>query len=62
MCGTLIMFNVLFASYALAWFFVLCELVISKKFRRLLFVLLVEVFVYCAARENGVRVLHGPSQ
>ena len=61
-CGTLIMFNVLFASYARARFFVLHEFVISKKFHRLLFDLLVEVSVCCVARENGVRVPHSLSQ
>ena len=61
-CGTLIMFNVLFASYALARFFVLREFVISKKFHRLLFDLLVEVSMCCVAREIGVSVPHSPSQ
>jgi hypothetical protein len=51
-CGTPIMFNVLFASYALVQFFVLREFDISKKFHRSLFDLLVEVSVCCVAREN----------
>ena len=56
-CGTLLMF----ASYALAPFSVLCEFGFSKKFYYLFFDLLVDVFVCCVTRENGVRVLHSPS-
>ena len=46
-CGILIMFSVLFASYALAPFFVLREFIFSKKSHRSLFDLLVDVFAYC---------------
>ena len=45
--GALIVFSILFASYALAPFFVLREFVFSKKSHRLLFDLLVDVFAYC---------------
>ena len=64
-CGTLIMlimFNVLFASYALARLFILRGFIFSKSFTVLLFDFLVEVSVCCVARENGVRVPHSPSQ
>jgi hypothetical protein len=50
-----------FASYIFAPFFVSLGFVFWKKFRRLLFYLVMGVSVCCVAGETGVRVLHSQS-